>query len=363
MITSKIIANGILRAIAYFLAIGLILYFLYQIQTVIIYLLISLILCLVSNPFVTFLKKRLKFNNTMATVTTLAVLISLLVGFVLLFVPLIISQAENLSLLDTNSLQEQFLVIEKNIENYFNVNHINLQQLLKESNLSSKINYNYFTDFINSILNLIAGFGMGLASVLFITFFFLKDQLLFKEKAKMILPDESEDKILNSIDKINILLSRYFVGLMIQLTVVFILYFIVLLVFHSENAFVIAFLCALLNIIPYIGPIIGMLLAVILTLIGGIGSDFSSEVLPTTIYIMIGFMIVQIIDNNVNQPIIFSKSVNSHPLEIFLVILISGVTFGVFGMVVAVPIFTIVKVVLKEFFPKNKIVSVLTENI
>ncbi len=299
----------------------------------------------------------------MATVATLILFISLLIGFVLLFVPLIISQAENLSLLDTNLLQNQFIVIEKNIENYFNINHINLEELLKESNLSSKINYNYFTDFINSILNLIASFGMGLASVFFITFFFLKDQLLFKEKAKMILPDENEDKILNSIEKTNQLLTRYFIGLLIQLTAVFVMYLIVLLIFNSKNAFIIAFLCALLNIIPYIGPIIGTVLAAILTLIGGIGTDFRTEMLPTTIYIVIGFLIVQVIDNNINQPIIFSKSVKSHPLEIFLVILISGITFGVFGMVVAIPIYTILKVVLKEFFPKNKIVSVLTENI
>ena len=118
-----------------------------------------------------------------------------------------------------------------------------------------------------------------------------------------------------------------------------------------------------MNIIPYIGPIIGTILASLLTLIGGIGTDFRTEMLPTTIYVVIGFLLVQVIDNNFSQPIIFSKSVNSHPLEIFLIILISGITFGIFGMIIAVPIYTIIKVVAKEFFPKNKIVAVLTENI
>ncbi|WP_418263092.1 AI-2E family transporter [Flavobacterium faecale] len=363
MITSKIIASGILRALGFILITSLGVYFLYQIQTVILYLVISLILCLIANPFVRFMNTKLRLSKTMATVITLLFFIASLTGFILLFVPLIIAQAENLSLLDTDLLQSQFLTIERNIENYFNINHIDLQQLISETNLSSKINYNYFTDFINSILNILAGFGMGLASVFFITFFFLKDQLLFKEKAKMILPDENEDKILNSIAKTNQLLTRYFIGLLIQLTVVFVLYLIVLLLFNSKNAFIIAFLCALLNIIPYLGPIIGTALAAVLTLIGGIGTDFRTEMLPTTIYVVIGFLIVQIIDNNVNQPIIFSKSVKSHPLEIFLVILISGITFGVFGMVIAIPIYTILKVVAKEFFPNNKIVSVLTENI
>jgi len=149
----------------------------------------------------------------------------------------------------------------------------------------------------------------------------------------------------------------------LQLTVVFILYLIVLMIFGNKNAFVIAFLCAILNIIPYIGPIIGTTLAGILTMISMIGSDFQTEILPKTIYVIIGFLLVQAIDNNISQPIISSKSVNSHPLEIFLITIISGITFGIVGMIIAIPVFTMVKVILKEFFPDNKIVSVLTERI
>jgi predicted PurR-regulated permease PerM len=208
-----------------------------------------------------------------------------------------------------------------------------------------------------------ADMGMGLVSVFFITFFFIKDQTIFKDQARRILPDSNEDKILNSITKINHLLTRYFIGLLLQLIVVFILYLIVLLIFGNKNAFVIAFLCAILNIIPYLGPIIGTTLAAILTMISMIGQDFQSEILPKTIYVVIGFLVVQAIDNNISQPIISSKSVNSHPLEIFLIILISGITFGIVGMIIAVPAFTMIKVILKEFFPNNKIVSVLTERI
>lgn len=363
MVTSKIIANGILRAVGTVVLLCLVLFFLYKIQTVILYLCISLVLCLIANPFIVFLKTSLKFKNIFATVFTLLLFASILVGFVFLFVPLIISQAENLSLLDTNLLQGQFKILENNLEAYFNLHNIDIEGVVKDSNLLSKLNYNYFTDFINSILSLIAGFGMGLASVFFITFFCLKDQHVFREKAKKILPDNNEEKILNSIEKTNQLLTRYFIGLLLQLTVVFILYFIVLIIFGSDNAFVIAFLCALLNIIPYIGPIIATILAAILTLISSIGTDFKTEMLPTTIYVMIGFVIVHLIDSNISQPLIFSKSVKSHPLEIFLVILISGFTFGIFGMVIAIPIYTIIKVIAKEFFPNNKIVSVLTEKI
>ena len=136
-----------------------------------------------------------------------------------------------------------------------------------------------------------------------------------------------------------------------------------MLIFGIPNALIIAFLCAVLNIIPYVGPLIASLLAALLTMLSNLGSDFQSQILPTTIYVLIGFWIVQIIDNNVSQPIIFSKSVSSHPLEIFLVILIAGFIFGILGMIVAVPLYTIVKVISKEFFPENQIVKLLTKDI
>ncbi|KAF2327617.1 MAG: AI-2E family transporter [Flavobacterium nitrogenifigens] len=363
MITSKTISNGILRALATILIIGIVLYFLYEIQTVIVYLCISLILCLIANPMVLFLKNKLKFSNSMAASTTIIFFIFLIVGFILLFVPLIISQANNLALLDTAHLQSQFIETENSLEKYFNIPHIDLNKVIKDSKLISFLDFSYFTGFINTIINFMADMGMGLVSVFFITFFFIKDQDIFKDQARRILPDSNEDKILNSIAKINHLLTRYFIGLLLQLIVVFILYLIVLLIFGNKNAFVIAFLCAILNIIPYLGPIIGTTLAGILTMISMIGKDFQSEILPTTIYVIIGFLLVQAIDNNISQPIISSKSVNSHPLEIFLVILISGITFGIVGMIIAIPAFTMIKVILKEFFPNNKIVSVLTERI
>ncbi|WP_374173397.1 AI-2E family transporter [Flavobacterium tructae] len=363
MITSKTISNGILRALTTILIVAAVLYFLYQIQTVIVYLCISLLLCLIANPLIQFLKNKLKFSNSLAATTALILFILAIVGFILLFVPLIISQANNLSLLDTQNLQQQFLETERSIENYFNIQHLDLDKVLKESKITSIIDFSYFTGFLNSIIGFMANMGMGLVSVFFITFFFIKDQDAFKISARKILPDTNEDKILNSITKINHFLTRYFIGLLLQLTVVFILYLIVLMIFGNKNAFVIAFLCAILNIIPYIGPIIGTILAGLLTMISMIGSDFQSEILPKTIYVLIGFLLVQAIDNNISQPIISSKSVNSHPLEIFLITLISGITFGIVGMIIAIPAFTMVKVILKEFFPDNKIVSVLTERI
>jgi predicted PurR-regulated permease PerM len=101
----------------------------------------------------------------------------------------------------------------------------------------------------------------------------------------------------------------------------------------------------------------------ILTMTSNMGASFSEVVIPKTTYVMIGFMIGQLIDNFVSQPIIFSKSVKSHPLEIFIVIITSGILFGVIGMVVAIPTYTAVKVILKEFLYDYKFVQKLTKDL
>ncbi|MCZ8228411.1 AI-2E family transporter [Flavobacterium sp.] len=363
MITSKMISNGIIRAVATILAISAGAYFFYQIQSVLIYLVVALILTLIGNPIVDFFKKKLKFPHTIATITTLTLFVILIFGIITLFVPLIIAQSENLSLLNTKEIEKNAIALINQLNAFLESHHINSKKFLNFNTLTSNINFGLIPNFLNSILGTISSFGMGLGSVLFITFFFLKDRVLFIVGAEKLIPDTHEEPILNSIEKINHLLSRYFIGLLLQLFIVFLLYLVVLLIFGIPNAIIIAFLCAVLNIIPYIGPLIASVLAAILSMISHLGSDFQSEILPTTIYVLIGFWIVQLIDNNLSQPIIFSKSVSSHPLEIFLVILTAGFLFGILGMVIAVPLYTILKVIGKEFFPENKIIQLLTKDI
>ena len=363
MVNSKIIGNGIVRGVLILAGIVLLLYVLYLIQSVLIYLIVSLILTLIGIPIITFLRRRLKFNNIFATITTILFFVLIIAGFVMMFIPLILDQGQSLSILNIKSIESTIVNLTDQAAAFLDSNGIDSSKALKTSNLTSKLNLNFIPNFLNSVLATVSSFGMGLASVLFITFFFLKDRLVFSRMAKSVLPEEHSDRILNSLEKINHLLSRYFIGLLIQLSIVFVMYLIVLLIFGIDNALVIAFLCAVLNIIPYIGPLIASVLAALLTMINNLGADFQSEILPTTIYVLIGFWIVQVIDNNVSQPFIFSNSVNSHPLEIFLVILIAGFLFGIMGMIVAVPLYTMLKVVGKEFLPDNKIVQILTKNI
>ena len=159
------------------------------------------------------------------------------------------------------------------------------------------------------------------------------------------------------------LLSRYFGGLLLQILILFTIYSIVLFIFGIKNAIIIATLCALLNIIPYLGPLISAFLICLLTVSSNLGEDFSSVILPRTIYVLIGFVIAQLVDNFFSQPYIFSKSVKSQPLEIFLIIIIFGLLFGTTGLIVAVPLYTSIKVIAKEFLSEYRVVKNLTKGL
>jgi predicted PurR-regulated permease PerM len=363
--TSKELSIGIVRAVAILVASCLVLFFLYQIATVILYCIIAGVISLLLNPLVSFLKRRFKFRNTLAVISSLLIAFFVISGFVLLFVPLLLAQGENLSLLDISSLEKNYHLLLENITVFLNSYNINTKQLIQSSKLSSFATFEFIPNFLNSFLSTLGNFSMGFASVLFITFFLLKEKDVLYLKFKRLLPENQKEKVLNSIQDINHLLSRYFLGLLLQLTIIMILYIIVFLIFGVENAIIIALLCAIFNIVPYVGPLIASVVAGLLIMTSGIGSgaDFASETLPTAIYVLIGMSLVQVIDNNFSSPLIFSKSTNSHPLEIFLVILIAGILSGITGMIIAVPFYTSLKVIGKEFLPDNKIIKALTKNL
>lgn len=358
---SKIISGGILRAIGILVAIGLILMFLYKIQSVLVYLAIASILSLIARPFLRLLKNKLKFPNTLAVVITITFFVIMTFGIISMFIPLIVKQGHNISLLNTNEFQTDIKNLILKIQEFFSSKKIDIFQEFKNIDLASNIQS--IPSLLNSLVGFIGSFSMGLFSVLFITFFFMKDTEILHKAFLAITPDEKEERLLKSINTIKDLLSRYFIGLIIQLSILFAIYSITLLIFGVESAVVIAFLCALLNIIPYIGPLIGGVLMITLTMTSNLEHDFQNYILPTTSYVLIGYIIAQLIDNFFSQPIIFSKSVKSHPLEIFLVIIIGGLLFGVVGMILAVPTYTAIKVILKEFLSDNPVVKSITKQL
>ena len=365
--TAKAISNGILRAVGILTAIVLLCYFFYTIRSVLAYLAIAAVLALLGRPIVLFLRRRLKFPNTLAVVVTMILMLAVFLGILALFIPLISEQGKNLSLLSIDDLQDNVNTLYLQILEYLGTSTTDVNLLIRDSELDKSvlkgIDLNFIPNLLNTLVNGLSTFSIGLFSVLFISFFFLKDSKLFQNGILTFIPDKKETNTVKSIDKINNLLSRYFGGILLQLFILFVIYMITLLLVGAENAIVIAFLCALFNIIPYVGPLIGGAIMIVLTMTSFLGADFSTVILPKASYVLLGIIIGQLIDNFFSQPFIFSNSVKSHPLEIFLIIIIAGLLFGITGMVVAVPGYTAIKVILKEFLTDNELVQKFTKNI
>ena len=359
---AKEISSGIVRAIVQITGICIIIWLLIQIKTLLIYMLIAGIVSLIGRPINRFLTQSLKLKNIFASTITIIFLIWILVSIFSLFVPLLIQQGENLSLLEVDKLKINIETILEEIVTYFSLDNSFWQEQFSVDNLFQNINFGLLPELLNQTLELLGGFTIGLFSVVFILFFFLKDSHLQDRIILALVNDKISSRVEKSIDKTKNLLSRYFLGLLLQITILMVVYSIILAVFNVENAFIIAFLCALLNLIPYLGPIIGGILMLLLTMSSFIGADFSSVIVPKTGYVMIGFVLGQLIDNFFSQPFIFSNSVKSHPLEIFVVILASGTLLGPVGMIIAIPLYTTLKVIAQEFFSDNKIVKSLTKN-
>ncbi|MFK5972270.1 MAG: AI-2E family transporter [Flavobacteriaceae bacterium] len=365
--TSKTISNGIIRAIGIISGIVLLLFFLYKIQSVLAYLAFAAVIALIGRPIVLFLRRTLKAPNTLAVIITMLFMVGLIGGIIALFIPLITEQGKNLSLLNIDELQRNVTILYNQTTEYFGASPETVNEIIKESDIEKSIlkgfDVSFIPDFLNSFLSVLSTLSIGLFSVLFISFFFLKDSKLFQKGILAFVPNTKEIGTVKSIDKINNLLSRYFVGLLFQILILFVIYTVGLLIVGVENAIVIAFLCALFNIIPYVGPIIGGAIMITLSMTSAIGANFSTEILPSVGWVLLVLLVGQLVDNFFSQPIIFSNSVKSHPLEIFLIIIIAGLLFGVVGMIVAIPGYTAIKVILKEFLAENKIVKSLTENL
>ena len=360
---SGFVPNSLLKSIFYLISLILIVYIIYELKIIVGYVIIASILTLLARPVVKLLTSKLKFGSTLASIVAISFILIVISGVISLLIPLVLEQGKNLSLLNVNAFQDKINTLYIEFNGYLNKFNIDLNQSLVDIEGLTKNSVEAIPVLLNSVGSILGSITLGILSVIFITFFLLKDGEYFEKLFTQLFPTKMKKRIEKSLIEIKVLLSRYFLGLLFQITILFTIYTIILLIFGVKDAVVIAFLCALLNLIPYIGPLIGIILMSFLTMTSYLGQDFSSVIIPKTIYVIIGYVFAQLIDNFLSQPYIFSNSIKSHPLEIFLVILSGGILFGIVGMILAIPLYTVIKVFLKVFFSNNALVKKLTKNI
>ena len=360
---SGFVPNSLFKSIFYLISLILIGYIIYELKIIAGYVIIASILTLLARPVVKLLTSKLKFGSTLASIVAISFILIVISGVISLLIPLVLEQGKNLSLLNVNAFQDKINTLYIEFNGYLNKFNIDLSQSLIDIEGLTKNSVEAIPVLLNSVGSILGSITLGILSVIFITFFLLKDGEYFEKLFTQLFPTKMKKRIEKSLIEIKVLLSRYFLGLLFQITILFTIYTIILLIFGVKDAVVIAFLCALLNLIPYIGPFIGIILMSFLTMTSYLGEDFSSVIIPKTVYVIIGYVFAQLIDNFLSQPYIFSNSIKSHPLEIFLVILSGGILFGIVGMILAIPLYTVIKVFLKVFFSNNALVKKLTKNI
>lgn len=232
------------------------------------------------------------------------------------------------------------------------------------SKVASFFKVSQVTDLFGTIAGTLGSLLVGLFSVSFITFFFLRDENMFRDGLLVLAPTEYERRVSKSIDRIAYLLRRYFIGLILEVIMVGALDTIGLTIvgLNFTDAVVIGLLCGLFNVIPYLGPWLGALAGILIGLAININADFIHQTLPLIGYMVIVFASVQVIDNVLFQPLIYSSSVKAHPMEIFLVIMAAGSMAGIIGMILAIPVYTIFRVFGAEFMSEVKLIRKLTAN-
>lgn len=353
------------------LILGISIFFFWYFFRIFAYILVSGVLSLLGEPVVEFLH-RLRFGRFRMPVwlcafITLLIMIVILGLVIFTMTPMLTRQAAMMSEIDTQRIVESLQVPLAYFESFFH----EWQVLRPDETLGSRIiselvsiaTFDRFSRLFTSVVSLVVEIFIAFLSISFITFFFLKEKRLFSAMVVFLTPRQYKVEAMQIMIESKGLLRRYFAGLFADLGLVFILISIGMWILGLPNALVIGFFAGILNTIPYVGQVIATFIAILLAISINLEMDFYTQMLPLMLKIVATFIIVNTFDVGVFQPAIYSKSVRSHPLEIFIVFLVAGMLAGVFGMIIAIPAYTVLRIFAKVFIGKSALIISLRKEL
>lgn len=360
------LAKYTLAAVSIAIAGGLCWYF----RSVLVYILLAVVVSLIGKPLMTLLQKITikgrKAPDWILAAFTIILLMVIFTAVITMIVPVVSGIVKNISLTNIEDAARRVAIPLADFNTFlistfpklgsdFRIEVVAVQELQKLFDPSA------FSSMIGSAASFVTDLGIGIFSVVFISFFFIKDDGLFTSMVAALVPDKHENNAAQAIADIGNLLSRYFIGVLIEILGVALLNFLGLLFIArlgADAALGIAFLTGLLNVIPYVGPLFGGVLGTILGLVlkysstNPVGLDVNFWIF--TIILIAIFCTTQLVDNFLYQPVIYSTSIKAKPLEIFIVLLVVGHIGGPISMIAAIPSYTAVRVIAFRFFRKIK---------
>ncbi|MPM06034.1 hypothetical protein SDC9_52329 [bioreactor metagenome] len=286
-------------------------------------------------PFRDGLSEKFKLNKRVASISIIIVIVFSLILLSYIIIPSILRESYNFG-----SILDNIDIYIKNIAKKMNLNDLSFfqgiyEQISEEANMFfAKISDNFLENLFLCFESLVS-----LAIIPIVTYYFLVDGDLIYNKLLLILPTEKRiiaKKVLNNLDKV---LSRYIISQLLLSLIIGILTFIVLLILDVKFALILGIFNGILNIVPYFGPIIGGVPAIFIALM-----DSPNKAL----YTIIAVFLIQQIEGNILSPKITGDSTNMHPIIIIILLLVGEKLGGLIGMVIAVPIGVIVKVIYED---------------
>lgn len=363
--------QGIFRLLIGLSTVALILFLVWYFSDVVIYILISAVLAIMFRPLVNLVDGlkvgRFKISRGVAALVTLLVIWTLFLVIFSLIVPLIFSQLRLLMNIDLSSvlssIEEPVLYVQHYIQHLLSLPETNVD-------LGSSL-VQWSKDFVNldivnvafsSVVGAVVSSVISFFSISFITFFFLKEDELFFSMVTSVFPAKYSDNVTRALNSVTNLLSRYFMGLMLESMLIAFAVSVAMICWgmSARDGIFMGLIMGVLNVVPYAGPFIGACFAVFLGIVSpieGMGVGHTVSV------IVVSLMIIKGMDDFLLQPTLYSERVKAHPLEVFIVILLSGYVAGVVGMLLAIPSYTVLRVFGKEFFSQYSLVRKLTKEL
>ena len=343
----------------------------YYFSYIVTYILIAAVLSLIGRPVVRkFQQIRIRNYQMGKSGAAFLTLLTLWIGLISFFgflIPMVVSEVDQLSSINMqevmaylNTAMSQLKISFPQFASSFPQGG-NLEVYL-ETQLKGLLNVDQVSSVFGSVATVLGNIFLMFFSVSFILYFFLKEEELFRNWILVLAPVKFEERVSHVMDKIGILLKRYMIGILLQILGVMILdvFGFTIVGLGFGHAVVVGVFAGILNVIPYIGPWIAAIFALVVAVANNLNSSFTSVTLPLMCYVVIVVMVVQFIDSMIFQTIIYSHSVKAHALEIFFVILMAGGIAGIPGMILAIPVYTVIRVIAGEFFSEFKIVQQLT---
>ncbi|MBF0713355.1 AI-2E family transporter [Gemella sp. GH3] len=301
--------------------------------------LVAYIFFYILRPINNLLVKRFSINRSLAAILSMVFGIVVIIAIFVGAIPVIVEQTQHLigaipsyvntikGYLESNADN----AIVKSITDYIN-NNLNTTQLSAKA-------FDIFGSSVSGVASAFSSTATVLMTAPFVLFYLLKDSTKFQNFIISKLPDKIQSHVEETLEEIDNKVGSYISGQMLVSLCIGILLFIGYTIIGLPYAVSLATLAAILSIVPYLGPI----LAITPAMLVAFASDW-----VMVVKMLIVWFVVQFLEGNFISPNIMGRTMKQHPLTVIFVIIISANMMGIVGAIIGIPVYAILKILLKK---------------